>query len=120
MAQKVGCSHVHLLKIERGEKTPSPKLLDQLKRELGLDTFFIAYSNPSSISANFIEHDELIRLPLATGTVVALILDALLKGGFKPTLHKPDKMSPHPVNSLTIDVDLATGGRITIPIKHVT
>ena len=123
LAHKAGCSHVHLLKIERGEKQPSPKLLDQLQHELGLGQFLIAYSTKSAVGPlrlsgiNKIE-DEIIHLPIGTGTVVALILDALRKGGYKPSLFKTEANDLHPMTALTIEVDLGVAGHITLPVIH--
>lgn len=123
LAHKAGCSHVHLLKIERGEKQPSPKLLDQLQRELGLGQFLIAYSTKSSgglsrLSGIDTIEDEIIHLPIGTGTVVALIIDALQKGGYKPTLWKTEAKDLHTTTALTIEVDLGSAGRITMPVQH--
>jgi transcriptional regulator with XRE-family HTH domain len=123
LAHKAGCSHVHLLKIERGEKQPSPKLLDQLQRELGVGPFLIAYSTkavggPSRLSGIDTIDDEIIQLPPGTGTVLALMLDALREGGFRPTLWKPSSDSPWQGSALTIEVDLGTAGRICMPVHY--
>ena len=123
LAKMADCSHVHLLKIERGEKQPSPRLLDVLQRELGVGPFQIAYSlkspsgSPSLSGVDTIE-DEIIQLPPGTGTVVALMLDALREGGFRPTLWKPSSDSPWPSSALMIEVDLGTAGRICMPVHH--
>jgi transcriptional regulator with XRE-family HTH domain len=122
LAKKVECSHVHLLKIERGEKRPTARLLDRLQRELGLTPFQIIHKRrvPEGIlptaSADFLG-EEIIRLPLGSGTVVALLVDALMRGGYKPTLCPPSTNDNDTATVVTIKVDLVADGRIEIPVK---
>ena len=98
LSRRVGCSHVYLLKIEQGQRTPSPGLLNELQRELGLDPFFL------------VPADELEALPqkallLATSKpkpslqpdtrglsfLIALLVTALKRGGFDPIPKEPSK-----------------------------
>ena len=123
LATKAGCSHVHLLKIERGEKQPTTRLATRLQCELGLSPILVIRSNTPNgklTEAGVIPHDEeIISLPRGPGTVVALLVDALVGGGYKPTLTKPCIEDRHAAAIVNIEIGLGADGKMTIPI-HIT
>jgi transcriptional regulator with XRE-family HTH domain len=125
LAQRVDCSHVHLLKIERGEKRPAARLLDKLQRELAIPSFQIIHK--SNGPKGTLEKPtvgptdaEIIRLPPGAGGVVALLIETLMRGGYKPVLLKPAISKTKYSHIVTIEIDLGSDGKMTIPLQMKT
>jgi transcriptional regulator with XRE-family HTH domain len=122
LSRNAGCSHVYLLKIEQGERTPSPSLLNELQRELEIDPFFL------------VPEDELNRLPgeelhlktprmkerLKRDTrglsfLTALLVTALQRGGFEPIPKEPTKCQKN--SGVQTSITLGNRGAFEILIK---
>jgi transcriptional regulator with XRE-family HTH domain len=117
LARLVDCSHVFLLKVERGEKCPSPRLLDALQRELGLDPFFVVPTRDlEPITEEIVsESGELIPSSPRVEILAALILTALRQAGFKPIPIEPTAKEKN--DGVVASINLDSSGACVISIK---
>jgi|APTNR8051073442_1049403.scaffolds.fasta_scaffold48733_1 transcriptional regulator with XRE-family HTH domain len=117
LSRQVGCSHVFLLKVEAGEKCPSPRLLDALQRELGLDPFFVV---PTKDIGSV--HNEMVSAingdewsPPREEILVALLLTALRQGRFKPVPIEPTREEKK--DGIVASIALNPAGTLVLSIK---
>jgi transcriptional regulator with XRE-family HTH domain len=116
LSRLVGCSHVFLLKVERGEKFPSPRLLDALQRELGLDPFFVVPTEDLGLRPELLsEAGEHVPSPPRVEILVALMLTALRQGGFKPVPKEPTRKEKK--DGIVASIALDPSGTCVISIK---
>lgn len=116
LSREVGCSHVFLMKVERGEKSPSPRLLDALQRRLGLDPFFVVPTEDLGLRPELLsEVGEHVPSPPRIEILVALMLTALRQAGFKPIPKEPTEKEKKEGTVASIHMD--PSGTCVISIK---
>lgn len=116
LSRQVGCSHVFLLKVERGEKCPSPRLLDALQRELGLDPFFVVPTEDLGLRHELLsESGEHVTSPPRVEILVALMLTALRQAGFKPVPKEPTRKEKK--EGIVASINMDPTGTCVISIK---
>jgi len=91
LARKLKCSHVFLIKVERGERTPSPRRLNELQTALGIEPFFLvpAEEFDGMHGVNVHQDGDLKGAEHGASFLYGLLLAALRQGGFDPTLGIP-------------------------------
>lgn len=91
LSRNAECSHVYLMKIERGERTPAPKLLSKLQRALNLDPFLLVPQEELGLKGDEIvfvgEPESTKKTPEQQQThLLGSLIECLKRGGFKPSL----------------------------------
>ena len=122
LSRRVGCSHVYLLKIEQGERTPSPSLLNELQRELDLDPFFLV---PEEELNRIHGEEHYTKVPgikarskrdtHGLSFLTALLVTALQRGGFDPVPTEPTKSQKN--TGIHATITLGNLGAFEILIK---
>lgn len=93
LSRSVGCSHVYLMKIERGERTPAPKLLTNLQKALGLDPFILISKEEFMRDSLMvpIEQKPMEEPKHQQAYLLNSLLTCLRHGGFNPSLKSIDE-----------------------------